>query len=100
MILKFGGIVDVDKQPDLQDPESEDVKLVLTMYSLESFLFRRLNESSRQQETYVIDNLGPYAVALTKVIDNIQRKRSDRIIGEFVCYSGLSLPKSLVQEWK
>ena len=49
MITKFGGIVDVDKQPNLTDPESEDVKLILTLYSLESFLFRKLNESSREQ---------------------------------------------------
>ena len=43
MIIRFGGIVDVNKKPELRNPESEDVKLVLTMYSLESFLFRRLN---------------------------------------------------------
>ena len=49
MIIKFGGIVEIDKIPNLNDPESEDVKLVLTMYSMESFLFRRLNESSRLQ---------------------------------------------------
>ena len=51
MIVKFGGIVDIDKKPNLNDPDSEDVKLVLSMYSLDSFLYRRLNESSRLQQT-------------------------------------------------
>ena len=70
------------------------------MYSLESFLFKRLNESCRLQQTNVIETLGPFAVALTKIIDNIQHKRIDGIEGEFICYSGLALDKSLVEEWK
>lgn len=70
-MLRFGGIIDIDQAPKLRDPEHKDVKLILTMYSLESFLFKRLNESCRRQETQTIENLGPFAVALTRVIDNI-----------------------------
>ena len=68
LILKFGGVIDLDKVPELTDPNHRDVKLILTIYSLESFLFKRVNECCRLQETSVIDTLGPYSVALTKVI--------------------------------
>ena len=46
MVIKFGGI-DVDDVPNLKDPENRDVKLILTMYSFDSFLYKRLNESDR-----------------------------------------------------
>ena len=65
MIIKFGGIVNLDSVPTLTDPDHRDVKLILTMYSLESFLFKRLNESCRLQHTHVIKTLGPFSVALT-----------------------------------
>ena len=71
MILKLAGITNLKIVPILTDPEHRDVKLILTMYSLESFLFRRLNESSREQDTLAIDTLGPFAVSLTKIINNI-----------------------------
>ena len=71
MILKLAGITNLKIVPRLTDPEHKDVKLILTMYSLESFLFRRLNESSREQDTLAIDTLGPFAVSLTKIINNI-----------------------------
>ena len=71
MILKLAGITNLKIVPRLTDPEHRDVKLILTMYSLESFLFRRLNESSREQDTLAIDTLGPFAVSLTKIINNI-----------------------------
>lgn len=69
--MKLGGIVDLDKAPNTTDPEHTDVKLTLTMYSFEWFLFSRVNESSRKQISDVIDTLGPYAWTLTQVIGNI-----------------------------
>lgn len=50
MILSLAGITDLNKVPILTDPEHIDVKVILTMYSLESFLFKRLNQSCRDQE--------------------------------------------------
>jgi hypothetical protein len=100
MILKSGGVDNINATPKLDDPEHKDVKLILTMYSLESFLFKRLNESSRLKETNVIETLGPFAVALTYIIDNIQHKRLDGIEGEFICYSGMALERSVIEEWK
>ena len=72
MVIKFGGVVNLDNVPNLTDPDHQDVKLILTIYSLESFLFKKLNLSSRLQQTQVIETLGAFSVALTKIIDNIQ----------------------------
>ena len=47
MIIKLAGIKDLNKVPKLNDPEDTGVKVILTMYSLDSFLFKRLNEFSR-----------------------------------------------------
>lgn len=58
--------------PVLKDPEHPHVKAVLILYSLESFLFKRLNECSREQDTSIIETLGPFAVGLTFVINEIQ----------------------------
>jgi hypothetical protein len=86
--------------PQLTDPESIDVKLILTMYSLESFLFRRLNKCSRDKNTDVINTLGAFAVAITRVINNVQSNRLDRIKGPFMCHSGLAIQKKTIEKWK
>ena len=43
--------------------------------------------------------MGPYAVALTKVINTIERKRTDKRIGEFYCFRGLVLKRDEIQKW-
>lgn len=100
IIVKFGGVIDLNKIPNLSDPESPDVKLILTMYSFDSFLYKRLNESDRLQKTQSIKNLGPFAVGLTKIIDTIQCKRKDNTQGEITCYSGLALHRNQIEKWK
>ena len=77
--MKLSGVVNLDRVPKLTDPESIDVKVILNFYSLESFLFKKLNKSSREKDTAVIRTLGPFAVALNKVINHVQSKRSDGI---------------------
>ena len=45
--------------------------------------------------------MGPFAVALTFVIDTVQCKRTDIVReGEVECFSGMPLPKPLVEQWK
>ena len=39
MFLKFGGVVDFNKTPVTDDPEHNDVALILTLYSMDTFLF-------------------------------------------------------------
>jgi hypothetical protein len=57
--------------PITNDPEHQDVKAILFLYSLESFLYPRLNRISIEKDKSSIDTLGPFAVALTKIIDKV-----------------------------
>lgn len=43
--LKVAGVEDFDGVPNTSDPEHPDVMAFLFMYSMESFLFDRLNQS-------------------------------------------------------
>ena len=98
--MELAGISNLNKVPVLTNPEHDDVKIILTLYSLESFLFRRLNQSSREQDTDAINTLGPFAVALTKTINHVQSNRTDGINGPFICYSGMALPLDIIEKWK
>ena len=62
------GITDLGQIPNTSNPEHPHVKAILYMYSLDSFLFDRLNQSSRDQDSSAVRTLGPFAVALTKII--------------------------------
>lgn len=66
---------------------------------MESFLFIRINQISRQKDPTSIGTLGPYSVALTKVINCIEALRSDKIKGKFVCYRGLVLAPAVIKKW-
>ena len=73
--ISAAGIKDLDAVPETEDPEHIDVKTALFIYSLNSFIFTRINEGSRNKDPDVVKTLGPYAVLLTRIIDKIQPKR-------------------------
>lgn len=98
--VRVGGVTDMDSVPKFDKPEHDDVKLILIMYSFESFLFNRLNQACRDKDGTAISTLGPYAVALTKVINSVQTARSTKINGPIICYRGLSLKSNVIEEWK
>ena len=75
------------------------MKAIVFLYSMESFLFVRINKLSREKELSAIKTLGPYSVGLTMVINKIEAKRTDRMIGKFTCYRGLVLSKDMIQKW-
>ena len=75
MFLKFGGVLDDNRVPVTNDPEHNDVMLLLNLYSLDSFIFSRLNEGIREKKVECIANLGPFAVGISRMIDDVQRKR-------------------------
>ena len=78
--FKVAGIQDSDlkKMPVFDQPEHPHVKAIIFVYSLESFLFSEINRSSREKDTRVIDTLGPFAVAISNVIEKLEAKREDR----------------------
>ena len=60
---------DLNEVPNYIDPEHPHVKAILFVYSLESFLFTIINKSSREKDTSVINTLGPFAVAISNIIE-------------------------------
>lgn len=82
------------------EPEHPHVKTIIFVYSLESFLFSEINRSSREKDVGAVDTLGPFAVAISNIIENLEAKRLDRKIGPFKCYRGLSLPNEIVDKWR
>ena len=69
--MTASGINNLNKVPVTDDPESVDVKAILFMYSLDCFLFGRMNKISRDKDSSAIETLGPFAVGLTKTIDKV-----------------------------
>jgi hypothetical protein len=98
--LKVSGIEDLSLVPNISNPEHTHVKAILLIYSMESFLFKRLNEVSRNKDAASIETLGPYATAFTRIINEVQHNRKDSLKGEFVCYRGFALDPSIIQIWK
>lgn len=68
MFLQVAQITDLNRVPNTSDPNHKDVKAILTLYSMESFLYRRINLIQREKVEQSILTLGPYAVALTRII--------------------------------
>ena len=98
--MRAASIENLKDIPNTSDPEHPHVKAILIIYSFECFLFKKLNKSSRDKDSSVIKTLGPYAVAISRVIEKVQQKRLDKIIGSFICFRGINLPPSLIENWK
>lgn len=67
--IQVAGVENLKSVPNTTDPEHFHVKTILFIYSLECFLFKKLNKASRDKDQSVIQTLGPYAVAISKIID-------------------------------
>lgn len=71
------------------------------MYSMESFLYKRLNKVAREKLESSVTTLGPFAALISRIID--KRTKSDnrsKIYGELTVFRGLSLPDNIVEKWK
>ena len=79
-LIQIAGIDKLNVVPNTSDPEHVHVKTILFIYSLESFLFKKLNLASRQKDSSVIATLGPFAVAISKIIDQVQKNRVDKML--------------------
>jgi hypothetical protein len=67
--LKVAKIDNLSEVPVVSNPDHPHVKAILFMYSMESFLYKRINKISRDKDSSSISTLGPFAVALTRIID-------------------------------
>ena len=66
--VKVVGIEDMDSVPNLRDPEGPDTKAAMYMYSMESFLYIRINKVVREKDNQSVKTLGPYAALISRVI--------------------------------
>lgn len=92
--------IDLDTVPKTSDPDHKDVKTCLFIYSMESFLYKRINQISREKDISSIETLGPFAVVLGRIIEQAQRNRIDKINGPFEVYRGIALPRHTLESWK
>ena len=67
--LKVAKIHNLDELPVVSDPHHEHVKTCIFLYSMESFLYKKINEYSRKYDPQAIQTLGPFAVLLTRIVD-------------------------------
>jgi len=66
--LEVVGIKDFDSVPDIRDPQGPDTKAAMYMYSMESFLYIRINKVLREKDDQSVKTLGPYAALISRVI--------------------------------
>lgn len=90
-------ITDPINEKDFKDPYSKTIKAIFFLYSLECFLYRKLNWAARSKASSCIDNLGCFAAVLSKALASANKFREEQIdrsqTREFIVYRGLSLDK-------
>ena len=62
-------------QKILGDSTNLITKLILYLYTMESFIYANLNKASRNKDTRAIKFYGAFAAALSFIIDNANRNR-------------------------
>ena len=63
------------KDNEFHDPKSKTVLAIFYLYSLESFLYGRLNWAARSREIACVKNLGPFAAILSRALSEVSKFR-------------------------
>lgn len=89
---------DIDKpitENEFKDPFGKTNKAIFYLYSLESYLYRRLNWAARTKQKECIPNLGCFAAILSRSLAIANKYREDQIsrnlTRQFLVFRGLSL---------
>ena len=53
---------------EASDPESPITKMILYLYSMETFLYGEINRASRSKDKSKISTLGPYSFILSWIV--------------------------------
>ena len=67
--MDIAGIKNLDSIPNTRDFDSADVKAAMYMYSMESFLYKRMNKVAIDKFAPSIKTLGPFSVLISKIIE-------------------------------
>ena len=76
----------------LSNPDHNVTKHMLYLYSMESFIYEKLNRASRQKDKSKIQYYGAFAAVLSYIIYSAnQNRKSQKIKGNTLLYRGLKL---------
>ena len=81
----------------LSDPNHSFVKMLVYVYTMETFIFREMNKASRTKDFEKLKFYGPFASALSFVIHTGNKNKKDQK-EEFTVYRGLRLSVTEMKE--
>ena len=80
----------------LVNPDDPVTRMILNLYTIESFLYKAVNEASRTGDETKVDSLGPYSHCLDTIVASAQLNRTDLLkenFAELMLYRGAALTK-------
>ena len=77
----------------LSNPNHEFVKLMLYIYSMQTFIFREMNRASRNKDLDKIAFYGPFASALGHILQVASSKRKVQLDNKVTLYRGFNIQK-------
>ena len=105
LLFDLGDLGDLDKPLTpkiLSNPNHPVTKHLLQIYSMESFIYKELNQASRAKDQAKLKYYGAFAASLSYIIyyANNNRRDKDRISGTTLLYRGLQLGEDeITQYW-
>lgn len=89
-------------QKILSDPTNDVTKLILFLYSMESFIYTDLNKACRNKETKQIKYYGAFSAALSFIIDNANRNLEKSVLKSSanILYRGIKLTHEEVDQYE
>jgi len=77
----------------LSNPDHKFVKLILYIYSMQTFIFSEINWASRNKDNSKIEFYGPLASALGYIIHSASSRRNNKSLNKELLYRGFKLDK-------
>jgi len=99
MLFEIANLGDLDKPLSpliLSNPEHKVTKHIIYLYTMESFIYPKLNEACREKDTSLIEFFGPIAAALGWIIHCANLKSETKLKGTRLLYRGIRLKENEV----
>ena len=85
----------------LSNPNNTIVKLILFIYSMESFIYEDLNRATRNKDPSKIEFYGAFAAALSYILYSATKYRTDYIVPKMTkLYRGVKLSANEIENYK
>ena len=84
----------------LSDPNHEIVRLIMYIYSMESFIYEDLNRATRDKDLSKVKFYGAFAAALSYILYSATKNRSDVEVAKAVTlFRGIKLSATEVDDF-